>query len=165
MSALPPLPIGGQSDVEFIRVGNDSLDKHLLIVSLSIRPWNQRDSEMKGDLEKYEKVKVGIHQRRLIPSVHYRNRATILKHCSSDCDRVDSYRSRCRRCSLRARPRRPGWGSWRKWAAWTPAGWRSFLWSESPSTSARGYYLHKLKDDDEDELRNNDSRNKLQTSA
>lgn len=37
-TALPPLPVGGQPDVEFIRVGNDSLDKHLLIVSLSIRP-------------------------------------------------------------------------------------------------------------------------------
>ena len=32
-----PLPVGGQSDVEFIRIRNDSLDKHLLLIPLPIR--------------------------------------------------------------------------------------------------------------------------------
>lgn len=34
---VSPLPIGRQPDVEFICVRDDSLDEHLLVVSLSVR--------------------------------------------------------------------------------------------------------------------------------
>lgn len=40
MNSLSPLAVGRQPHIQFIDVWYDSLDKHLLVVSLTIWTWN-----------------------------------------------------------------------------------------------------------------------------